>query len=153
MHPPWGSPVDPQRFTLAAFSTLPDDGTHRPGEPAAASKEGLLACVLVVDDDAEVRGYLRTCLAPLTQHILEAGDGEEALHLARHTPDLTLVISDVIMPRMDGVALRAALHADPVLAHVPVLLISGDATLSGAVLKKPFNARTLHASIRSLLSS
>jgi CheY-like chemotaxis protein len=109
--------------------------------------------VLVVDDDAEVRGYLRTCLKPLTRHILEASDGEEALRLARTTPDLALVIADVIMPRMDGLALRDALHADPRLAQVPVLLITGDAMLGGEVLKKPFNARTLRASIQALLSS
>lgn len=138
---------------LAAFPPSQGGGPHLHDEQAASPKAVALPCVLVVDDDAEVRGYLRTCLKPLTRHILEASDGEEALRLARTTPDLALVIADVIMPRMDGLALRDALHADPRLAQVPVLLITGDATLGGEVLKKPFNARTLRASIQALLSS
>jgi len=138
---------------LAAFSPSQGDDPHLRDAKATARKAVTLPCVLVVDDDAEVRGYLRTCLKPLTQHILEASDGEEALRLARTTPDLALVIADVIMPRMDGLALRNALHADPALTHIPVLLITGDATLGGEVLKKPFNARTLRARIQTLFPS
>lgn len=120
--------------------------------PSSSLRPPASLCVLVVDDDAEVRGYLRTCLKTLTSNVLEAADGEEALRVARSAPDLALVISDVIMPRMDGLALRAALHADPALAHVPVLLITGDATLGDEILKKPFNGRTLRARIQSLFT-
>jgi len=149
----WSSLVALPRFMLSAFPPPPGAGRHPHDEGAPSRKGGALGWVLVVDDDAEVRSYLRTCLKPLTRHILEASDGEEALRLARSTSDLALVIADVIMPRMDGLALRDALRADPRLAHVPVLLITGDATLAGEILKKPFNARTLRARIAPLLPS
>jgi len=110
--------------------------------------------VLVVDDDPEVCTYLRMCLKPLALHILEAGDGQEALALMRRTSGLRLVITDIVMPRMDGITLKAAMQADPGLHRIPVLLITGDAThqRDGPVLRKPFNARTLRAAVQTLLS-
>jgi DNA-binding response OmpR family regulator len=69
-----------------------------------------------------------------------------------------LVISDVALPRMDGVGLRQAIRENSRHAHLPVLLISGDpgaALTNGpedAFLSKPFNARELLAAVRGLLN-
>ena len=111
--------------------------------------------MLVVDDDDQVRTYLRRCLAPLTSRVLEAADGREALDVARAAaPEaLQLVITDVVMPRMDGLELRAAMETTPGLDQVPVLFITGAdlAVPEGTVLHKPFNARKLLAAVRSML--
>ena len=112
--------------------------------------------VLIVDDDADIRTYLRRCLGPITHRILEAADGVEALAIARAAiPDgLALVIVDLMMPRMGGLELHAALRADPVFADVSVLFISGDPVPvpEGTLVPKPFNARSLRAAVHAALA-
>ena len=113
-----------------------------------------LPLVLIVDDDAELRAYIRDGLAHLPIRTAEAHDGQDALdRLATHTGKLALVITDLVMERMDGRALKAALQRDRRWAHVPVLLITGESTRArdGPVLRKPFNAHQLSASVRRLL--
>ena len=111
--------------------------------------------VLIVDDDAGIRSYLRRCLGPITHRVCEAEDGVEALAVARaELPEgLALIIVDLSMPRMGGLALHAALRATPAFAAVPVLFISGDPTPvpEGTLLEKPFNARTLRAAVQAVL--
>jgi two-component system, chemotaxis family, chemotaxis protein CheY len=116
--------------------------------------------ILIVDDDADMRLYLRGCLRGLglaAGPVLDAADGVEALQRVR-ADGIGLVISDVVLPRMDGMALRQAIRDDSVHAHLPVLLISGEpegAFLNGpddAFLAKPFNARELLAAVRCLMN-
>ena len=116
--------------------------------------------LVIADDDADLRQYVRRCLTvlPLDQplHLLEATDGREALHLIQTQP-VDLVICDVRMPGMDGPTLCRTLAADPQHAHLPVLLISGDAEAvhptgqPGDFLRKPFNGRRLAAAVQALL--
>jgi CheY-like chemotaxis protein len=107
--------------------------------------------ILVVDDDPAMRAYIVTSLAPLWPCLLEAATGDQALELlaASDPGDVALVISDVVMPGLDGLALRAAIHALPGYADLPVLLVTGEAALDpvadGPVLRKPFNARLLRS--------
>lgn len=101
-----------------------------------------------------MRGYMRECLATLHIRVEEAVDGQDALDQIRSRyGDVALVITDLLMPRMDGHALKATLRQDPRWTHVPVLFVTGDATRErdGPVLRKPFNARRLTASVRALL--
>ena len=111
--------------------------------------------VLVVDDDAQMRAYLRQCLDALPVRVAEARDGREALDSIRSGPhaEVALVLTDVIMPGMDGRELKAMLHDDVRWAQVPVVLVSGEALRARdhPVLRKPFNARHLHAVVRPLL--
>ena len=111
--------------------------------------------VLVVDDDAEMRAYIRECLAGLPVRVEEAVDGPDALERihAGRAEDVALVITDIVMPRMDGLALKDALRAAPPLAGIPVLLITGEAVRprDGPVLRKPFNTRKLRAAVQALL--
>jgi CheY-like chemotaxis protein len=116
--------------------------------------------ILIVDDDTDMRIYLRGCLRGLGEAagpVIDAADGVEALRWV-HAHGVGLVISDVVLPRMDGLELRQAIRADPVHADLPVLLISGEpeaALLSGpcdAFLAKPFNARDLLAAVRHLVN-
>ncbi|HLI38205.1 MAG TPA: SpoIIE family protein phosphatase [Streptosporangiaceae bacterium] len=113
--------------------------------------------VLVVDDNADMRDYLRRLLRP-GYRVITAADGQAALDAARaDVPDL--VISDVMMPGRGGLDLVAALRADPRTAGVPVLLLSARAGQEAAIdgldagaddyLVKPFSAADLLARARA----
>jgi PAS domain S-box-containing protein len=116
--------------------------------------------VLVVDDDDPMR-YTRVRTLQPHFRTLEAADGVEALALARRdVPDL--ILADVRMPLMDGVALCAAIRADTALSRTPVLLISAlarDADLVASALEagaddylaEPVAPALLVAKVRALL--
>lgn len=117
--------------------------------------------ILVVDDNADLRAFLRTILHPHYQ-IMEATDGECGLKEAHKTvPDL--VLSDVMMPRMDGLQLCRELKGDPLTCHIPILMLTArtldEQRMEGyeygadAYLTKPFTAPLLLARIRSLLNN
>jgi len=111
--------------------------------------------ILVVDDDPDMRVYLRRCLRPLTERVIEAADGAEALALLDEAGPgaFDLVIADVMMPRMDGLALRRSLSADSASDRPPVLLVTGEPTGPDdePILRKPFNGATLRERVAGLL--
>jgi CheY-like chemotaxis protein len=116
--------------------------------------------ILIVDDDPDMRIYLRGCLRGLggaAGPVIDAADGVEALRRVQ-ADSVGLVISDVILPRMDGLELRRAIRTDAVHAHLPVLLISGEPGAAlpfgadDAFLAKPFNACELLAAVRRLMN-
>jgi PAS domain S-box-containing protein len=115
--------------------------------------------ILLVDDNQDMRVYLQRLLA---EHwvVETVADGAEGLRVARERrPDL--VLSDVIMPNLDGFGLLRAMRADPNLAGVPVILLSARAGEEARVegleagaddyLIKPFSARELIARVKSNL--
>src|SRR4051812_13968000 len=136
------------------------------GAPGPASGDAGLAVpdtehatILVVDDNADMRDYISGLLADRYE-VLTAADGRVGLELAHeHAPDL--VLSDVMMPRLDGFGLLAALRADPLTARTPVVLLSArageEATIEGLeagaddYLIKPFSARELLARVQANL--
>jgi CheY-like chemotaxis protein len=114
--------------------------------------------IIIVDDDQLVRRLLRRILTPLRCSIFEAADGEEALALIRRAPP-TLVLLDLDLPRLDGWGVLRACQADPVLAGVPVVLVTGNLTVTEvgareagarAVLRKPFSPAALRALVVAL---
>jgi signal transduction histidine kinase/DNA-binding response OmpR family regulator len=117
--------------------------------------------VLVVDDNAEIRQYVRRHLEPVYR-VTEAADGTEGLEAARRVlPDL--VISDVMMPKMDGYALCDALKKDPDLDYIPVILLTARATTGEKIdglelgaddyLTKPFDVNELRVRVANLVAS
>ena len=113
--------------------------------------------VLLVDDDPDMRLYLRSCLkVPGLEigRVLEAGDGIEALQLTRSC-GVNLVISDIVVPGLDGRSLCRAIRDSPELDDVTVLLISGEdgagAEEADGFLPKPFNSRQLAAALLEML--
>ncbi|MFC7616398.1 response regulator transcription factor [Actinokineospora soli] len=109
------------------------------------------ALVLIVDDNADMRRHLQRILSAHWDTLV-ASDGEEALATARaEKPDL--VVTDVMMPGLDGFGFAAAVRADPELAATPLLMLSaragvesaGDGLASGAddYLPKPFSSQDL----------
>ena len=115
--------------------------------------------VLVADDNADMRDYLRRLLAGRYEVDVVA-DGEVALERLREAPP-DLLLADVMMPRLDGFGLLAAIREDPRMRSLPVLLLSArageESRIEGLVagadayLVKPFSARELLAAVRSLL--
>src|SRR5207245_4252088 len=86
--------------------------------------------VLIVEDDADTREMLATLLSTEGFHAVAAEDGLEALHLLRtvrrRAPNVPcLVLLDLTMPRMSGNEFRRAQLGDPIVANVPVAVISG----------------------------
>src|SRR5438876_5412656 len=86
--------------------------------------------VLIVEDDADTREMLATLLSTEGFHAVAAEDGLEALHLLRtvrrRAPDVPcLVLLDLKMPRLSGNEFRRAQLGDPIVANVPVAVISG----------------------------
>jgi DNA-binding response OmpR family regulator len=133
-----------------------------PGFTPAASDAGPgpRPRVLVVEDQADLRAYLRQLLAP-TCEVLTATDGQDALDvLAREAP-VDLVTTDAMMPRLSGTELLARLKADPARAGLPVLMLTARAdeahrlaTLTVGVddyLTKPFVPAELLARVAALL--
>ncbi|MGY1591960.1 SpoIIE family protein phosphatase [Geodermatophilus sp. SYSU D00708] len=142
-------------YLTEALRWLPggDDGATAPVPlPGAGARAGR---VLVADDNADMREYVRRLLAP-RYDVRVVADGRLALEAALADPP-DLVVSDVMMPGMDGVQLLAALRADPRTARVPVVLLSARAGEEAAVeglaagaddyLVKPFSAQELIARV------
>ncbi len=138
---------------------LSQDGT---GATAEEKEENAAdrTTVLLVDDNPDVRAYVRSVLAPQF-HVLEAGDGKAGLALAREAlPDL--IVADVMMPELDGLGLGRALKADPMTDAIPVILLTARAEsadqIAGleagadAYLVKPFDPGVLTACVANLLS-
>jgi CheY-like chemotaxis protein len=123
---------------------------------ASERSEVLPRTVLLVDDDPDMRLYLRSCLRNLASpfdRVIEAADGLEALRLVR-SGTVDLLISDVGLPGLDGRRLSRAIRDDVALHHVSVLLISGDGVLGDSIadafLTKPFNSHQLLAALDGL---
>jgi signal transduction histidine kinase len=126
--------------------------------PAILSAAG--QSVLIADDNVDMRNYLQKLLQSAGFQVTAVADGEQAFAAARQRkPDL--VLSDVMMPRLDGFGLLAAMRNDPDLRDVPVLLLSarageeakveGFAAGANDYLVKPFGARELIARVRANL--
>ncbi|NNF04574.1 MAG: response regulator, partial [Rhodothermales bacterium] len=115
--------------------------------------------ILVVDDNADVRRFVRSLLD--TEYVVfEAADGVEGLDRARaELPDL--IVADVMMPRLDGFELSRALKEEPMLAGVPVILLTARAAVEDELeglgtgadhyVRKPFEPDVLLARVKNLL--
>jgi len=108
----------------------------------------------VVDDEPDLRYLLRRIFERAGHEVVDAGHGAAALECARASPP-DLVVTDMMMPVMDGAELIRRLRADPATARIPILAATGDAHLAGgadAVLSKPWKARQLLAAATALMA-
>jgi CheY-like chemotaxis protein len=132
---------------------------QQPLYSSTAARNGANPRILVVDDEPAVRRYVCRVLLEEGYAVHEAADGAQALDLVRSAPDTwDLIVSDIVMPRCNGVELY--LHLAAIAAGMPVILMSGYAaaelTRLGiaapcGVLVKPFEAHRLLDEVRRCL--
>lgn len=146
---------------------LPPDGVEGPlevedaGELTGGSEIGEVDkhIILVVEDNADLRHYIRSSLEP-DFDVIEAKDGEEGIERAKAViPDL--VVSDIMMPGVDGYELCRVVKSDVSTSHIPVILLTARASEESIVegletgaddyVTKPFNTRVLRARIGNLI--
>lgn len=120
-----------------------------------------LSTILIVDDNEDIRSYLRVLLAG-QYYVIEASDGQNGLRLAKESvPDL--IVSDVMMPVMDGLTFCSKIKEDVVTSHIPVILLTARSDESqriegyehgaDAYITKPFNDHLLLVRISNLLQA
>jgi CheY-like chemotaxis protein len=112
-----------------------------------------MARILVVDDEPDERFLVARVLRRQGHEVVVAANGAAALEAVQEFPP-DLVVTDIMMPVMDGVELIRQLRGDPVTAAIPLLAASGDTRLAGAadaILAKPYENRQLVEIVSSLL--
>jgi CheY-like chemotaxis protein len=111
--------------------------------------------ILIVDDEPDLRYLLRRVFEQAGHVVTDAGHGQAALEVVHGSlPDL--VVTDMMMPVMDGAELIRRLRADPVTAQIPILAVTGDAQLAvdaDAVLSKPWKSQQLLTAAITLLAT
>jgi signal transduction histidine kinase len=153
-----GAPVEATPVDFASGDAAPGDAGR---DAAECVEEETGARVLLADDNADVREYVSRLLRQEGWAVEAVADGAAALAAARACPP-DLVLSDVMMPGLDGFALLAALRADPATGTLPVILLSArageEARVEGAhrgaddYLVKPFSAQELVARVGAHLA-
>ena len=111
--------------------------------------------ILVVDDEPDLRFSLRRIFERAGHEVADAGHGAQALECVRVSlPEL--VVTDMMMPVMNGHELIRRLRADPATAHIPILALTGNGELAGsadALLAKPYQPDQILAAANTLLAS
>ena len=117
--------------------------------------------VLVIDDNADIRNYVKTLLAE-EYHVLDAPEAATGIRLAmKYVPDV--IVSDVMMPGMDGIECCRRLKTELQTCHIPVILLTAcsldEQRIQGynggadSYISKPFNSQLLLSRIRNLIDS
>lgn len=124
----------------------------------AASKNSK---ILLVDDDIEICRYIKTELSDWYRFVI-CNNGKEALKQLL-TDDFDLVVSDVVMPEMDGITLLRNIKGNANISHVPVIMLTSKSEISDrlegiklgadAYLAKPFSLEELHLTIDNLIDN
>ncbi|MDT3442505.1 MULTISPECIES: BTAD domain-containing putative transcriptional regulator [unclassified Pseudofrankia] len=154
----WQPPTPPAVPVVTAEVATPDH------EPPSADRPGR---VLVVDDTAINRKLLAAAVAGLGHEVETAENGHRALEILRAADDgprgFDIVLLDLLMPVLDGYATLAEIKADPVLAAVPVIMVSAVPELESVVrcielgaidyLPKPYSSTMLRARLRASLQA
>ncbi len=106
---------------------------------------------MVVDDDALVRESVAEILEELCEQVYRASDGQEGLELLEQHPDISLIVTDIAMPRLDGIAFAS--QARRLRPELKVLFVSGmqRPPASEEFLAKPFRARALVSALQQLM--
>lgn len=164
-------PIELVEETEAEFPTLPNTAfpnevypefspVETPGVVQAGDQMNDKPLLLLVEDNADLLSYLRLQLST-TFRLLEAVNGQQGLEMAKkEVPDV--IVTDVMMPKMDGMELTKQLRSDQRTSHIPILLltarddgatkIKGFETGAEQYLIKPFQVGELIARVNSLIS-
>jgi CheY-like chemotaxis protein len=121
-------------------------------QPAVIATETARLPLLIVDDEPPILELLQETLEDVGYSVLTASDGREALAIAQQTP-LALVLTDMMMPHMDGHVLSERLRADPRTQHLPILLMTAtryniQTEAANAIVAKPFDLDAIVTLVR-----
>lgn len=155
------SDTQPKLFSIDDYTTSgshTSEGNTRPLDEEEAAETATR--VLIVEDNSDVAYYIGQLLTTEHYNVYYAQDGQEGMTRARDLmPDI--IITDLMMPGMDGLAFCRQLRASELLSHIPIIIITAKASdvdrINGieagadAYLVKPFNAAELHVRIKKLL--
>ena len=151
---PPGTPLPVHPLPAELPAGFPTDAPAREASPAGPK-------ILVIDDHADMRAYIRSCLEDQFT-VYEAADGLAGMAVARQQLP-TLIISDVMMPAMDGMTFCQRIREDIEVSHIPVILLTAKTSVetqlngfrNGAddYITKPFNETVLLARIHNLIRS
>lgn len=124
-------------------------------------KEKETLTILVVEDNTDMRGYIRSILRE-QYNVLEAANGEEALHILSSNP-IDFIISDLMMPVMDGIELSRKVKETFAISHIPFLMLTAKTSQEARLesyrmgvdeyLLKPFDETLLLARIQNILEN
>ena len=150
-----------QSAMLDAASNMRPSRLNIPSKPRDEEEEGNLATVLVIDDNADVRAYVKSVLSG-QYFVIEAENGSSGIAAARkYVPDA--VICDVMMPEMDGIEFCRRLKSELRISHIPVMLLTAyaaeDKKIEGyscgadSYISKPFSSELLLSRLHNLLEN
>ena len=142
----------------AAAASAETGGAYATQSPSRDSRR---PSVLVVEDDAEMRAFIIRQLKD-SYNLFSASNGREALEVLDESP-VKLVISDVMMPVMDGMELCRIIKSNVKYSHIPVILLTAKTNIQSKIegvetgadiyMEKPFSAKYLAACVNNLVSS
>ena len=131
-------------------------GTDRAAQPRSIG--GRVPLILVVDDDPDVRALAVDTLRDAGYRVLEAGDGRLAVILFEDHPDIALIVTDIIMPGLDGFKLADMTkfkRPDLKILYTTAYLNEARETIGvvhGAILRKPWRPTQLEAAVKAALT-
>ena len=156
-----GQVVDIANSSIQSETLIPDDSEKIEAvyEEDAAKEENSKELMLLVEDNQELREFLRSIFSPMYR-VVEAADGREGANKAlKYLPDI--IISDVMMPEKDGIEMTRELRADMTTSHIPIILLTAKTTIESKLegleygaddyITKPFSATYLQARVENLL--
>jgi signal transduction histidine kinase/DNA-binding response OmpR family regulator len=163
--PTWGISRNPDvKQDIVPVASFFEEGNFANANAELLPNENsqvLKPVLLIVEDNDDVRQYLRACVVE-QYHVIEACNGRAGIEMAlEHTPDL--IVSDVMMPEKDGLELCQTLKNDPRTSHIPIVLLTAKASVESriaglsrggdAYLTKPFHREELVLILGNLLQS
>ena len=151
--------IEERKFEAEETGISSDFEEHKLSPDIIVVTETEKLLLLIVEDNIDVRNYIKSYLED-EYRIVEAADGEDGVNQAiKHIPDL--IISDIMMPRMDGLELCEKLKTDEKTSHIPIILltakaadrdkISGYDTGADDYVMKPFDNIILKSRIKNLI--
>lgn len=151
--------IESERSGDPAFAGQPATSDQQSKTPLIHQSIAPTAFILIIEDNADVRSFIREHLQD-TYRVIEAADGEDGFIKAQeYIPDL--IISDVMMPKLDGYELARRIRAHELTSHIPTIMLTAKAAeeekLEGletgvdAYLIKPFSIKELQVRVRKLI--
>lgn len=129
--------------------------------PEKSDKVSSKLTILIVDDNPDMRLYIRSILSA-EYNVVEAGDGEQALELLKAVP-VDFIISDLMMPVMDGIELSRRIKSDFSISHIPILILTAKVSEEVRIdsfrigvdeyIQKPFSEELLLVRIYNILNN